>query len=333
MPVMNFLKALLMVSALTALAAISVNFAAMRFFLAVMVPYAAIALFLIGIMARVWQWAGAPVPFRIPTTCGQQASLPWIKSGRLESPHTQLGVIGRMALEILLFRSLFRNVKADLRPGGTLVYGEEKFLWLGALAFHWSLLIVVLRHMRFFMEPVPGFVAGLQQLDGFFQVGLPVLYVTDVVFISALAYLLLRRLFQAQLRYISLVSDYLALVLLLGVVSSGILMRYFVKADILPVKEMALGIVTLSPRTPPDAGVFFYVHFFLVSGLLAYFPFSKLVHMAGVFLSPTRNLPNNNRMKRHINPWNHPVRIHSYEEWEDEFRDKIKVAGLPLERP
>jgi len=38
-------------------------------------------------------------------------------------------------------------------------------------------------------------------------------------------------------------------------------------------------------------------------------------------------------MKRHINPWNHPVRVHSYEEWEDEFRDKIVTAGLPLEKP
>jgi hypothetical protein len=56
------------------------------------------------------------------------------------------------------------------------------------------------------------------------------------------------------------------------------------------------------------------------------------MHMGGVFLSPTRNLANTNRMKRHINPWNSPVKVHTYEEWEDEFRDKIKAAGLPLER-
>ena len=39
-----------------------------------------------------------------------------------------------------------------------------------------------------------------------------------------------------------------------------------------------------------------------MSALAAYFPFSKLMHMAGVFLSPTRNLANNNRMVRHVNP-------------------------------
>jgi len=330
---MNFLKALLVVFAMIALAAIGMKFSGMRFFLGVIAPYLAIALFLIGVKVRILKWAGAAVPFRIPTTCVQQTSLSWIKSGRLESPHTTVGVVLRMALEILLFRSLFRNVSADLRQGGKLAYGEEKFLWLGALAFHWSLLITLLRHFRFFMEPVPRLVVGLQRLDGFFQVGVPVFYMTDAVIFAALTYLLLRRLRNPQLRYISLFSDYLALGLLLGVISTGILMRYFWKADILPIKEIALGIVTFSPRAPEGVGPIFYAHLFLVSGLLAYFPFSKLMHMAGIFLSPTRNLANDNRMKRHINPWNCPVRIHSYEEWEDEFRDKIKAAGLPLERP
>ena len=79
-------------------------------------------------------------------------------------------------------------------------------------------------------------------------------------------------------------------------------------------------------------GAWFFVHLALVSTLAAYFPFSKLVHMGGVFLSPTRNLANNNRMKRHINPWNYPVKVHTYEEWEDEFRDKIVAAGMPLEK-
>jgi nitrate reductase gamma subunit len=195
------------------------------------------------------------------------------------------------------------------------------------------LLIIVLRHLRFFLEPVPRLVADLERLDGLLQVGMPVCYLTDVVIFAALAYLLLRRLCNPQLRYISLFADYLALSLLLGAVATGILMRYFWRADILLIKEFALGMVTFSPRAPEGAGPVFYAHLFLVSGLLACLPFSKLMHMAGIFLSPTRNLPNDSRMKRHINPWNHPVRVHSYEEWEDEFRDKIVAAGLPLEKP
>jgi len=69
-----------------------------------------------------------------------------------------------------------------------------------------------------------------------------------------------------------------------------------------------------------------------VSVLIAYIPFSKITHMAGVFLSPTRNLSNNSRFKRHINPWNYPVPVHTYEEYEEEFRDKMIEAGLPVEK-
>jgi len=90
--------------------------------------------------------------------------------------------------------------------------------------------------------------------------------------------------------------------------------------------------VTFSPVAPEGLGALFFVHLFLLSALLAYFPFSKLVHMGGVFLSPTRNLANNNRRKRHVNPWDYPVKVHTYEEWEEEFRDKMKAAGLPLEK-
>jgi hypothetical protein len=65
--------------------------------------------------------------------------------------------------------------------------------------------------------------------------------------------------------------------------------------------------------------------------LAAYFPFSKLMHAGGVFLSPTRNLANNSRSRRHVNPWNYPVKTHTYAEWEEEFHDKIQAAGIPLE--
>ncbi|MHC4825543.1 MAG: hypothetical protein ACYTEY_03190 [Planctomycetota bacterium] len=54
--------------------------------------------------------------------------------------------------------------------------------------------------------------------------------------------------------------------------------------------------------------------------------------MPGVFLSPTRNLANSNRRVRHVNPWDYPVKVHTYEEYEDELREKMVGAGLPVER-
>lgn len=304
----------------------------MSYLVAIVVPYACALVFLTGVVYRVLLWARSSVPFRIPTTSGQQKSLPWIKSGTLESPHTSLGVFTRMALEILLFRSLFRNTRANLRKGPRLIYSEEKLLWLGALAFHWSMLIIVLRHLRFVLEPVPAFVFGLQSLDGIFQLGAPVFYMTDAIFLAALVYLLLRRLVNPQLRHISLFTDYLALGLLLGLAITGIWMRHVAQQDVVSIKEFAMGLATFSPRIPENIGWLFYCHLMLLSALLAYLPFSKLMHLAGSFLSPTRNLANNNRMKRHVNPWDYPVKVHTYAEWEAEFHDKIKAAGLPLER-
>jgi [DsrC]-trisulfide reductase subunit M len=298
----------------------------------VVIPYLAVLLFIGGMIYRVLLWGSSPVPFRIPTTCGQQKSLPWIKHSKLESPSGLLGVIGRMALEVLLFRSLFRNVKTQLQDGPRLTYGEAKWLWMAGLAFHWTFLVILIRHLRFFLVPVPGVIVLVEELDSFLQVGVPLLYITDVVFLGAVLYLFLRRIGIPQMRYISLVNDYFPLFLVFGIGLTGVLMRYFLKTDIESVKELTMGLVTFAPSVPAGIGVIFYIHLFLLCSLIAYFPFSKLAHMGGVFLSPTRNLANNNRAKRHINPWNYPVHVHTYEEYEHDFRDKMKNAGLPVEK-
>ncbi|MBW1981712.1 MAG: sulfate reduction electron transfer complex DsrMKJOP subunit DsrM [Deltaproteobacteria bacterium] len=298
----------------------------------IIVPYLAVLTFLVGIIYRIVQWANVPVPFRIPTTGGQQKSHSWVKASPLDNPTTTAGVIGRMILEVFAFRSLFRNTRLELRDGPKLDYGSNKWLWLAALAFHYSFLVIFLRHFRFFADPVPGFVTLLESVDGFFEAGIPGLFITDIIVVLALLYLFLRRAAVPQLRYISLASDYFPLFLLLGLTLSGILMRYFVRVDIVSVKELASGLVSFRPTVPEGIGSIFFVHLFLLSVLLAYFPFSKLLHMPGVFFSPTRNLANNSRMVRHINPWDYPVKVHTYEEYEDEFREKMKEVGLPVEK-
>ncbi len=301
-----------------------------RIALTAFVPYAAFAMLLVGFCWRVVHWALVPVPFHIPVTCGQQKSLPWIHSAKIDNPSTGWGVLSRMAGEILLFRSLFRNNRAHL-SGGRLILGESANLWLSSLAFHWALLLILLRHLRLFLEPVPAFVNALERLDGFFQIGVPPLYLSDVILVSALTWLLFRRFRDPALRYLSLFSDYFALFLLLAIAVTGILMRYFTRVDILGVKQFALSLAALRPAAPRALGTLFLCHLLLICALAAYLPFSKLMHMGGVFLSPTRNLANNSRSRRHINPWNAPVITHPYAEWEEEFRDKMQAAGIPLE--
>lgn len=300
-------------------------------FFGVIVPYAAVAVFVLGFIYRVVQWGKSPVPFCIPTTCGQQKSLPWIKQDKLENPVTTMQVVGRMFLEVLFFRSLFRNMKTEMKDGKA-VYGSEKLLWLAGLAFHWSFLFIFVRHYRFFVQDVPSVIKMMEGADSFFQIGAPLFYMTDAVILGAVTFLLVRRVYLPQIRYISLAADFFPLFLILGIAITGILMRYFFKVHIVAVKQLAMGLVSLNPVIPQGIGAIFYVHLFLIAVLLMYFPFSKLMHMGGVFLSPTRNMANDSRIVRYINPWNYPVHVHTYDEYEDEFREKMKKAGLPVEK-
>ena len=327
---MDLLKSGLSVVILVGLALMASLNGSTTFLVLTFLPYIAGAIFLAGFVWRVNHWARSPVPFRIPTTCGQQKSLSWINPSRLDNPSSGLGAVGRVILEVILFRSLFRNNRSEL-DGQRYVYGDSKFLWLGGLAFHISMLVILLRHLRLFVQPVPYPVFLLARIDGFFQVGSPVLYLTNVIMLTALIYLLLRRINDPRLSYISQFSDYFAPFLLLGIALTGVLMRYATKVDVVAVKKLTLGLAAFRPVVPEEIGALFLIHVVLVCVLAVYFTFSKLMHMGGVFLSPTRNLANNSRMKRHINPWNYPVKTHPYQEWQDEFHDKIIKAGIPLD--
>ncbi len=328
----KYLYSLMAVIALFLVAYVGVEAVGLQWLFGIILPFLAIITFVVGFVARVKDWARSPVPFAIPTTCGQQESLPWIKPNKIDNPFSTGGVIIRMALEILLFRSLFRNTTCKLNEGPRISYVWEKWLWLFSLAFHYSFLVVLVRHLRFFLEPVPVCFKVLDKVDGFLQIGLPGVMISGVLLLAAAMFLLLRRILNAQVRYFSLAADFFPLFLIIGIAVSGIMMRYFTKVDIVGVKELTMGLVTFRPHIPDGIGAIFYVHVFFVSVLLAYFPFSKLMHLGGVFLSPTRNLRCNTRAHRHINPWNPKVKVHTYAEYEDDFREKMIGAGLPVEK-
>lgn len=306
--------------------------AGFQYVLGVVLPLAAIAVFVLGFIWRIVNWAKSPVPFSIPTTGGQQRSLDWIKPARLDSPYTTTATVGRMILEVMTFRSLFRNTSIELTEEPKLVQWSSKWLWAFALVFHYSFLLIFMRHFRFFTDPVPVCIGAMEALDGLMQIGIPRFFMTDAAIVAALLFLLGRRIFVGRVRYISLANDYFPLFLLLGLVGSGICLRYIGKSDIASIKVFTMSLVSMHPVMPDGISSLFFVHLFFLSVLLIYFPFSKLMHMGGVFLSPTRNMPNNTRAVRHINPWNPPKKHRTYAEYEDEFREAMAEAGLPLEK-
>lgn len=332
---MKYAFSFLAVIALILIAGLGSQIPGMQYLFGVVLPYLAIMLFVGGFVYRIMDWAKSPVPFSIPTTCGQGVSLDFIKQDKLECPTKTSEVIARMFLEIFFFRSLFRNTKSELHDGPKITYESSKWLWLFALIFHYSFLLIVLRHMRFFLEPVPFVLSALEGIDSMLQIGQPAMYLTDAFLLLGLLFLYGRRLINRHVKYISLNNDYFPLVLIFSIAVTGILMRYFLRTDIdiINIKNLAYGLVTFSPVIGAKIGAIFYIHLFLVCVLLAYFPFSKLMHMGGVFMSPTRNMANNSRSKRHINPWNDPeIKPHSYAGYEDEFREFMVDAGIPVEK-
>lgn len=340
----NYLYPLIVVVVLALFGYVGAEGLGLQSLFGIFIPYAAFIVFIAGFIYKVMYWANSPVPFRIPTTCGQQKSFSWIKPNAIDNPTTKGAVFFRMLLEVLLFRSLFRNSRMALvnTPAGARIsYYWEIFLWVAALAFHYSFLVVLVRHLRFFFEPVPFVIQIVENIDSLFKiefvdsflaVGLPGFFISGLVLFAAVLFLFLRRIVGPKVRYISLAADYFPLFLIMGIAVTGILMRYFTKTDVVGIKGLTMGLVTFHPVIPEGVGGIFYSHIFLVSILFLYFPFSKLMHMGGIFLSPTRNLTTDTRAKRHVNPWNYPVKTHTYEEYEDEFREKMIEAGLPVEK-
>ena len=280
---------------------------------------------------KVGRWMRAPVPFRIPLTLGQQMGAGCAVRDRTGNPHSTSDVLLRVFLDGVLFRPLFRATPTAPMAARGLSHGMGRSLWFLAVAFHGSLAIIVLHHLRLFLQPVPGFVAALERLDLATEMVLPKVHLTTLIFPLALTLLLGRRLVLLRVRYISLAADYFPLLLLLAIATTGLVVRHFVRTDITSVKWATLGLVNWAPALATAPDTWLVMHVFLVGVLLVTFPLSKLMHMPGVFLSPTLTMANSNRERRHINERNPQVATMHYADYEATFRDRMIEAGLPVE--
>jgi nitrate reductase gamma subunit len=224
--------------------------------------YGAGAIFIIGFLARVIKYAKTPSPLKIPTT---------------PAPINPIGAAIRVLGDVILFKSLFKG---------------NKWTWTGGIIFHYAFLLVVIRHLRYFLFPVAGWDMNMQNVGIYAGIVLPI----------AALYLLMRRTTVDRTMFISSLADYFVLALIFSIAVTGLLMKYYERPFMVDVKGFIYGLVTLNPSNVPADPVFL-THFTLVMMLLAYFPFSKLMHAGGVFFSPTRHQCDNPREKRHINPW------------------------------
>jgi nitrate reductase gamma subunit len=292
----------------------------------------AVPTMLVAFSAKVLGWLRSPVAFRIPLTTGQQRSLRSIPHHGSRNPHTAGQVLLRVLLDVLLFRPLTRTTPTARSLSPALDHGTTRSLWLAAALFHGSLAVILVRHLRMFLEPVPRVVTWLESVDAIGEMTLPKLHLSSVVFVLALFFLFGRRLGLARLRYISIAADYFPLFLLIAMATTGLLVRHVVRADVPAVKELTTGLANGVLVLPTRTDACLLVHLFLLGVLLVYFPLSKLMHMPGVWLSPTLTLANSTRERRHVNPNNPRVEVLHYADYENAFRGPMIEAGLPVEK-
>lgn len=224
--------------------------------------YTVFLLCVVGLVYKIADYARTPAPLKIPTT---------------PAPTTSGGVVLRMLREVTLFESLF---KANL------------WIWLFGFMFHVALALVLLRHLRYFTEPVWSWVVWIQPFGIY----------GGLAMVAGLTALWGRRFLVERIRYISTVSDHLMLALLIGVGISGLSMKFVVHTDIISVKEFFLGLMRFDLQPLPVQPLLF-AHLTLVALLIAIFPYSKLLHAPGLFFSPGRNQVDDSRERRHLAPW------------------------------
>ncbi|MDP1654435.1 MAG: respiratory nitrate reductase subunit gamma [Rhodocyclaceae bacterium] len=224
--------------------------------------YLAFVIFGVGLAYKIYDFARTPAPLSIPTT---------------PAPTTTTGVAFRMAREVVLFESLFKG---------------NLWIWLFGWLFHMGLFLVLVRHLRYFVEPVWGWLAFIQPFGMY----------AGFMMAAGLGGLWARRFFVERIRYISTPSDHLMLALLLLIALTGLGIKFFMHTDIIAVKLFFLGLMVFDIQPlPSHPGLF--IHLFLVVLLMIIFPFSKLLHAPGVFFSPTRNQADNPRETRHLAAW------------------------------
>ena len=224
--------------------------------------YVATAVLVVGLALRIRLYLRAPAPLKIPTT---------------PAPTTGTGVALRMAREVLWFESLFKS---------------NKWTWAFGWLFHAGLLLVLLRHLRYFQEPVWTPIVMVQFIGTY----------AGFAMAAGLAGLWARRVLVDRVRYISTPSDHLHLALLLAIAGSGLLMRFVAHTDIVALKAFMLGLMRFDWQPLPGDPLLL-LHLTLVALLMIVFPISKLLHAPGLFFSPTRYQVDNPREARHVAAW------------------------------
>lgn len=237
----------------------------MSFIILQITPYIAVTIFTVGILYRLGRWAGSRIVHNI-TLPGPSSTFP--------KTVTEAGV--EIGSQVIFFKSLFQL---------------DRGLWIGAWPMHLALGAVIGGHLvgiytlgTQFAIILPGIVSEhlSEQISNLLGTTM------GIAMFVFLLYLLYRRMAIDYVKQVTNTSDYLHLLLILAIVSVGNFMRLFPAygLEYAPAKEYITFLLLMKP-IPASFEVMhnslFVLHQLLVQVLLVVFPFSKLMHVLGMF--------------------------------------------------
>lgn len=229
--------------------------------------YVAMITLVAGVTNKMLQYKRVPAPLKIAVT---------------PAPLTRKGVAYRFFTEVVFFNSLFR---------------ATKWTWIFGWIFHLSLLLAFFRHLRYVISP-DTFIWPLVNNMVVQSFG----HYAGFAMLFGLVGLFGRRIFVDRVRYISSPSDYLMLVLIMGIAGTGLAIAYVAHTDIVQLKAFIMGLFLFDWQELPNDLVLL-AHLTMVLALMIIFPMSKLIHAPGLFMAPTRYQVDNPREKRHLSSW------------------------------
>jgi nitrate reductase gamma subunit len=189
--------------------------------------YACFFFFVVGYLLRMVTWV--------------HQTPQWVSPGKALT----LSILLNALIDILLLRRLLR---------------VNDVLWLGEWTFHASLVILFFRHLRYFLEPAPAFVAAME---------IPA-RVAAWVLPASLLYIGALKLVIEKKPYISSYNFMLLGLMMISCVS-GLVMKYSFPADLADIKHFTMGLVTFHAGISPGSLTFLF-HFFIFLIILMSLP-------------------------------------------------------------
>lgn len=222
--------------------------------LSIILAYLGIIVLIGGLIYQILKWWMADMPFHL---------------SKFPAPASNAKALGHVLLDSFFFRSMWKR---------------SMEVWASGWTFHVFLALLIIGHIVGIstagLQFVPYGVSPEESMRLSGQFGL----VIGIILMLILLYLLGRRIVSSRIRFISSAEDFLILVLLLAIVISGNAMRLYAGIETAAVRDFIHSIFILKPILPP-LDPWFISHFSLVMLLLIYFPFSKLAHSCGIFMS------------------------------------------------